>query len=64
MCTIKDEIQSQILLMPALTTESTYNKWTTQFLLVDQGQQMAEGWREEEECHLPLHHMISSTNGS
>jgi hypothetical protein len=42
----KDEIRVQILQMAGLTTESTYAQWTTQFLLIDQGCCMAEGWKK------------------
>jgi hypothetical protein len=46
MRSIKDEIRAQILQMAGLTTESTYAQWTTQFLLIDQGHCMAEGWKK------------------
>jgi hypothetical protein len=46
MRSIKDEIRAQILQMAGLTTESTYAQWTTQFLLIDQGHHMAEGWKK------------------
>jgi hypothetical protein len=43
---IKDEIRAQILQITGLTTESTYAQWTTQFLLINQGCRMAEGWKK------------------
>jgi hypothetical protein len=46
MRSIKDEIRVQILQMAGLTTESNYAQWTTQFLLIDQGHCMAEGWKK------------------